>query len=231
MTDERPDQARDPGTAGAPGTPANGTPANGMRAEAAEPAGPADGAKPAGAAAPAGAAEPASGAEPAEHADGGETTDRSEPAEPAGGSESTEPADRTETAEGAEAVDGAEPAGAGTDGGWAPVSGLRNPAGALRGAGAGVLSIEALVLLLAVLPLRMLKAPGWGMAAVAILAALAIVLIGLLKRRWAWYAGIVLQALVIATGVAHWAIAVIGCLFAAIWLYVLHVRRTVLGRI
>jgi hypothetical protein len=60
---------------------------------------------------------------------------------------------------------------------------------------------------------------------------LAIVLIGLLKRRWAWYAGIVLQALVIATGLAHWAIAVIGCLFAAIWLYVLHVRRTVLGRI
>ncbi|GIL27087.1 DUF4233 domain-containing protein [Actinocatenispora comari] len=131
----------------------------------------------------------------------------------------------------AESANGAEPTEVGTGAGGAPVSGLRNPAGALRGAGAGVLSIEALVLLLAVLPLRMLKAPGWGMAAVAILAVLAIVLIGLLRRRWAWYAGIVLQALVIATGLAHWAIAVIGCLFAAIWLYVLHVRRTVLGRI
>jgi len=115
--------------------------------------------------------------------------------------------------------------------GGAPRSGLRNPAGALRGVGAGVLVIEALVLLLAVLPLRMLKAPGWGMAAVAILALAALVLTGLLKRHWVWYAGIVLQALVIATGLAHWSVAVIGCIFGGIWLYVLHIRRTILGRI
>ncbi|BCJ33720.1 hypothetical protein Athai_12230 [Actinocatenispora thailandica] len=137
------------------------------------------------------------------------------------------PADRS-----ADPESGNDPeSGAGTDAQGRPVSGLRNPAGALRGVGAGVLAIEALVLLLAVLPLRMLKAPGWGMAAVAILAALGIVLIGLLRHRWAWYAGIVLQALVIATGLAHWAIAVIGCIFAGVWLYVLHVRRTILGRI
>jgi hypothetical protein len=61
------------------------------------------------------------------------------------------------------------------------------------------------------------------------LVVLNIVLAGLLKRRWAWYAAIGLQVLVIAAGVFQYAIAIIGVIFLAIWFYVLHLRRTILG--
>ncbi|HEY3505310.1 MAG TPA: DUF4233 domain-containing protein [Actinocatenispora sp.] len=139
----------------------------------------------------------------------------------------------TVAGESASAEGAGEPDGGTDDGveGGAPRSGLRNPAAAMRGVGAGTLVIEGLVLLLAVLPLRMLGAGGRGMGAVALLALLCLVLTGFLKHRWSWYAGIGVQVLVIAGGVVHWSVAVIGVLFAAIWAYVLHVRRTVLGRI
>jgi hypothetical protein len=112
-----------------------------------------------------------------------------------------------------------------------PVSGLRNPAGAVRGAGAAALGIEAVVLLLAIQPIRMLagKLSGWGVGSILVLVVLSIVLAGLLKRRWAWYAAIVLQVLVIASGLFQYAIAIIGVIFLAIWFYVLHLRRTILG--
>jgi len=111
-------------------------------------------------------------------------------------------------------------------------SGLRNPPGAVRAAGAITLAIQALVLLLAVLPLRMVAGhnAGWAMLAVTVDAVLCAVLAGLLRHRWAWYAGIALQVLVIATGLFQWAIAIIGLVFGGIWLYVLHLRRTILGR-
>ena len=112
-------------------------------------------------------------------------------------------------------------------------SGLRNPPGAVRAAGAVTLAIQALVLLLAVLPLRMVAGhdAGWAILAVVVEAVLCGVLAGLLRHRWAWYAGIALQVLVIATGVFQWAIAIIGLVFAGVWLYVLHLRRMILGRI
>lgn len=112
-----------------------------------------------------------------------------------------------------------------------PRSGLRNPAGAVRGVGAGTLVLEAIVLLLAIQPIRMLsgRLSGYGVGAMAVLAGLCIVLAALLRRNWAWYAGIGLQVLVLATGVFQLAIAVLGLVFGGIWLYVLHVRRTVLG--
>jgi hypothetical protein len=113
----------------------------------------------------------------------------------------------------------------------APVSGLRNPAGAVRGAGAAALGIEAVVLLLAIQPIRMLagKLSGWGVGSILVLVVLGIVLAGMLKRRWAWYAAIVLQVLVIASGLFQYAIAIIGVIFLAIWFYVLHLRKTILG--
>lgn len=112
-----------------------------------------------------------------------------------------------------------------------PVSGLRNPAGAVRGAGAAALGIEAVVLLLAIQPIRVLAGnlSGWGVASILVLVVLGVVLAGLLKRRWAWYAAIVLQVLVVGTGFFQYAIAIIGVIFLAIWLYVLHLRRTILG--
>lgn len=124
--------------------------------------------------------------------------------------------------------------GGGADGEQdAPRSGLRNPAGALRGVGAACLAIEALVLLLAIQPLRVLggNLAGWGVWSMVGLAVLCCVLAGLLRRRWAWYAGVVVQVLVIGAGVAQWAIAVLGVIFAGIWLYVLHLRRSILGRV
>lgn len=112
----------------------------------------------------------------------------------------------------------------------APVSGLRNPAGTVRGAGAAALAIEAVVLLLAIQPIRMLagRLSGWGVGSMLVLVVFCVVLAGLLKRRWAWYAAIVVQVLVIASGLFQYAIAIIGVIFLAIWFYVLHLRRTIL---
>ena len=113
----------------------------------------------------------------------------------------------------------------------APRSGLRNPQAAVRGLGAGTLILEAIVLLLAIQPIRIFGGhlSGWGVAAVITLAVLAILLAGLMSRPWAWVAGAVLQALLIACGLLHWSLAVIGIIFAAAWGYAAYVRRTILG--
>jgi len=110
-------------------------------------------------------------------------------------------------------------------------SGLRNPQAAVRGVGAGALCIEALVLLLAIVPLHVLgvRHAGLAMGCVAGLAALCIVLAGLLRFAWAWWAGVVIQVLLIACGYFHIALTVAGVLFLLLWFYVLSVRRTVLG--
>jgi hypothetical protein len=121
----------------------------------------------------------------------------------------------------------------GSDPGEEPRSGLRNPAAAVRGVGAGALALEALVLLLAILPLIKLGGhlSGLGVGAVVTLAVLCGVLAGLLRHRWAWYAGIVLQVALIACGLFHIVLAVLGVLFGAVWAYVLSVRRSVLGEL
>jgi hypothetical protein len=112
-------------------------------------------------------------------------------------------------------------------------SGLRNPGAAVRGVGAGALAIEALVLLLAIVPLVKLGGhrSGPAVGAAIALAVLSAVLAGLLRHRWAWYAGVALQVALLACGLLHVALAVLGLLFAAVWGYVLSVRRSVLGRI
>jgi hypothetical protein len=111
-------------------------------------------------------------------------------------------------------------------------SGLRNPAAAVRGVGAGTLAAEGLVFLLALVPLRVLGATdGWGTGAVVFLAVASFALAGLLRRPWAWWAGSALQLLVIASGfLLHGALIAVGVLFGLVWLYVLRVRATVLGR-
>jgi hypothetical protein len=111
-------------------------------------------------------------------------------------------------------------------------SGLRNPTAAVRGVAAGALAAEALVLLLAIAPMRMLgvRHGGAAIAVIAGLAVLCVLLAGMLRHRWAWAAGTVLQVALIACGFFHLALAVLGVLFLLVWLYVLNVRRTVLGR-
>jgi hypothetical protein len=120
---------------------------------------------------------------------------------------------------------------AGEPGAAPPRSGLRNPQAAVRGLGAGTLALEAIVLLLAIQPIRIMggRLSGWGVGAVIALAVLAAVLAGLMRRRWAWAAGTALQALLLAAGLLHWSLAVLALIFGGAWAYASSVRRTILG--
>ncbi|MEU7620085.1 DUF4233 domain-containing protein [Micromonospora rifamycinica] len=110
-------------------------------------------------------------------------------------------------------------------------SGLRNPEAAVRGLGAGTLALEALVLLLAIQPIRVVGGDfgGAAIAATVALAVAAVLLAGLMRRRWAWSAGTVLQGLLLLAGLLHWSLFGLGVIFALVWAYALHVRRVILG--
>ncbi|MEV7625394.1 DUF4233 domain-containing protein [Actinoplanes sp. NPDC089786] len=101
----------------------------------------------------------------------------------------------------------------------------------MRGLGSGTLILEAIVLLLAIQPIRVLGGhlSGWGIGAVVALAVLCVVVAGSMKRRWAWPAGTVLQALLLVSGLFYWSLAAVGLIFGAAWAYALHVRRKILG--
>ncbi|MEV7226769.1 MULTISPECIES: DUF4233 domain-containing protein [Polymorphospora] len=128
--------------------------------------------------------------------------------------------------------DGAGPADATPSGpaGGRP-SGLRDPVRAVRGLGAGTLVIETVVLLLAIQPIRVLggNLSGSAIAVVVGLAVAAVVLAGMMRRPWAWHGGTALQVLLLFAGFLHWSLGVLGLVFGLVWLYVLHVRRTILG--
>ncbi|MDG4796097.1 DUF4233 domain-containing protein [Micromonospora sp. WMMD1082] len=110
-------------------------------------------------------------------------------------------------------------------------SGLRDPQKAVRGLGAGTLALEALVLLLAIQPIRVVGGDlgGAAIGAVVALAVAAAVLAGLMRRPWAWNAGTVLQGLLLLSGLLHWSLLVLGVIFALVWAYAWHVRRVILG--
>ena len=110
-------------------------------------------------------------------------------------------------------------------------SGLRNPEAAVRGLGAGTLALEAIVLLLAIQPIRILGGDlgGWGVGAVVALAVLAAVIAGSMKRSWAWHAGTGLQVLLLASGLLHWSLAALGLIFGAAWAYASYVRKSILS--
>jgi hypothetical protein len=108
---------------------------------------------------------------------------------------------------------------------------LRNPQAAVRGVGAAALSIEALILLLAIAPLARIGGPhrGFAIALVSVLAVVAVAFVRLLRRPWAWHAAWGIQGVLVAAGLLHWSLGVLGVLFGLVWLYVLSVRRTVLS--
>ncbi|XBP93844.1 DUF4233 domain-containing protein [Micromonospora sp. CCTCC AA 2012012] len=110
-------------------------------------------------------------------------------------------------------------------------SGLRNPEKAVRGLGAGTLALEALVLLLAIQPIRVVGGhlSGAAIGAIVALAVACVVLAGLMGRAWAWHAGTVLQGLLLLSGLLHWSLFVLGVIFALVWAYAVHVRRVILG--
>ena len=111
-------------------------------------------------------------------------------------------------------------------------SGLRNPGAAVRGVGAAALAGEAIVLLLAIQPLRVIGVhlTGAAIGTVVGLAAFCLVLAGLLRYPWAWLLGWLPQiALVVAGFLFHASLAALGVLFGLVWFYVLYVRRRVTG--
>lgn len=110
-------------------------------------------------------------------------------------------------------------------------SGLRDPAAAVRGLGSGTLAMEAVVLLLAIQPVRLLAGDlrGPAMGVVVVLALGALLLAGSMRRRWAWTAGTGWHALLLASGLLHWSLGALGLVFSAGWAYICHVRRTILG--
>ena len=111
-------------------------------------------------------------------------------------------------------------------------SGLRNPVASVRAVGAATLGAEGLMLLLAIVPLRVI-AEARGIAGTLFVVALALFcfgLAGLLRRRWAWWAGTLLQVVLIVGGsFVHGSLVVLGVLFGLVWVYALRIRRTVLG--
>ena len=119
---------------------------------------------------------------------------------------------------------------AGPDSGQRP-SGLRNPQAAVRGLGAGTLVLEAIVLLLAIQPIRVMGGDlsGWGVGAVVALAVLCVVIAGSMKVRWAWHAGTAVQVLLLLSGLFHWSLAALALIFGAAWGYATYVRRSILG--
>ena len=110
-------------------------------------------------------------------------------------------------------------------------SGLRNPGAAVRGLGSGTLALEAIVLLLAIQPIRIMGGDlsGWGIGVVIALAVLCALVAGSMRRRGAWAAGTVLQVLLVAAGLLHWSLTALGLIFGAAWVYASYVRRSILG--
>lgn len=85
-----------------------------------------------------------------------------------------------------------------------------------------VLAMEAVVVLLAIVPAKVLGHVSAGTAAAVCgaIAVVALLLSGLVgRRRWALYAGSVLQVLVIASGVlVPPAMYILGGVFTALWI-------------
>ncbi|MFE7871528.1 DUF4233 domain-containing protein [Micromonospora humida] len=161
--------------------------------------------------------------------------DPPEPARSAGPAGSAGTPDRTAPTAGTGPAQDTDPAvGSGTSDRTGPAgrrSGLRNPEAAVRGLGAGTLGLEALVLLLAIQPIRLVGGHfgGAAIAATVALAVAAVLLAGLMRRPWAWSAGTVLQGLLLLAGLLHWSLFGLGVIFALVWAYALHVRRVILG--
>ncbi|MGI8647236.1 MAG: DUF4233 domain-containing protein [Acidimicrobiales bacterium] len=110
-------------------------------------------------------------------------------------------------------------------------SGLRNPGAAVRGIGAATLLLETLVLLLALQPMRQLSsvATPVALSVVGGLVVLCGVVAGLLRHNWGWWLGLAAQFAVTLGGFIHVALLVLGLVFICVWLYILKVRRAVLG--
>lgn len=102
---------------------------------------------------------------------------------------------------------------------------------ATRGALAGILALEALVVLLMPRAIAF-TATGLGGTRTGLLIALAVVMVAaaaLLRRPWGIGLGSLLQVAFVLTGIMLAAMFVVAALFAAIWLYLLNLRHELVG--
>lgn len=99
----------------------------------------------------------------------------------------------------------------------------------MRGIAASVLVFEGLVVFFAMLvALDLSDVPDRTLLWVGTLGALAcIVLAGLLRHRWAYTVGSVLQVVLIGTGVVVPTMFFLGALFAGLWFLALYLGRRV----
>ena len=107
-----------------------------------------------------------------------------------------------------------------------------DPWKSFRGVMAGVLILEAIVVLLA-LPVVAMVGRGLTGPALTYLLVLAVVLValaGLQGRPWAIWVNLAVQLAVIAGFGVYPAIGFVGALFAAVWLLIVYLRAEVLRR-
>lgn len=106
-------------------------------------------------------------------------------------------------------------------------SGLRDPVRAIAGLAACVLALEALVLLLTIVPLRMMRIDHLSLAitVVLVLTVACVVLAARATRAWAWHGGTAVQVVLLLCGLLfHWALAGVGLIFGVTWWFALSVR-------
>jgi hypothetical protein len=102
---------------------------------------------------------------------------------------------------------------------------------ALRGAAAAVLLLEGIAVLFVPRGIAQ-SGPGLTGPRLTFLLALAVLLIlasGVQRRHWGLMAGTVLQVPVLLTGLLNGAMWILGGAFVLIWLYLLQVRKDLLG--
>src|ERR1700754_3494875 len=107
-----------------------------------------------------------------------------------------------------------------------------DPWKSFRGVMAGVLILEAIVVLLA-LPVVVAADEGLTPAAGTYLIGLAVVLIllaGVQGRPWAIWVNLAMQPVLIAGWVVNGAVGFIGVVFAGVWLLILYLRSEVKRR-
>ncbi|SFP97622.1 Protein of unknown function [Amycolatopsis arida] len=113
-----------------------------------------------------------------------------------------------------------------------PAPPRKDPMASFRGVLAGTLVIEAVVVALALPVVANLGAgiASWqGWAIIGIAAAL-VLCCAVLRRPWVTWVVLALQVALVAFAVALPAVAIIGLLFLAVWLWLLWLRRDVARR-
>jgi hypothetical protein len=107
-----------------------------------------------------------------------------------------------------------------------------DPMKGLRGVYAATLTLEAIVVALALLVLPKFGegATPLGVTVIAALAVAMIVAAGLQRRSWALWFALGLQAAMIACGLLVPALGVMGVVFALVWAGILLLRRDLMGK-